>query len=324
MLAPHALAAALALVVTLLVPSAVAAQAEAAARAGAAQAVVQAAAGTDAAMQGSSTVEITATDYAFRAPDAIPSGWTTIRFTNEGSEPHFVFMSRLPEGKTVHDYETELSPAFARSWEAVRDRNATVDEALQSLFEELPPWFPELNMVGGPGLAAPGRTTETTMQLQPGNYVIECYAKTADGKIHYMEGMIRPLTVEAQRSSASQPAADVTVTLSNNRMEMDGELASGRRTIAVHVAENPEEGFGHSAHLARLDADANVDDVVAWMNWFAAGGLAAPAPAEFIGGVHFMPVGETAYFTVDLVPGRYLLVSEATAHLGVLKEFTVR
>lgn len=270
-----------------------------------------------------SAIEITATDYAFRAPDEAPSGWVTIEFTNDGAEPHFVFMSRLPEGRTVDDYETQLSPVFAKAWESVR-AGASVDDALAALFASLPSWYPELQMIGGPGLAAPGRTTRTTLRLQPGNYVIECYVKTEDGKIHYMEGMVRPITITGQSSAAKPPAPDLTVTLSNNRMDFDGELAAGRRTIAVHTRENPEQGFGHSAHLARLDADTSVDDVVAWMNWFAINGMAAPAPAEFIGGVHFMPVGETAYMTVDLVPGRYLLVSESTAHLGVLKEFTVR
>jgi hypothetical protein len=275
------------------------------------------------AQQGA-VLEVTATDYAFRAPDAIPAGWTTIRFVNDGEEPHFVFMSRLPEGKTVENYETELSPAFARAWYAVRDANATPAEALETLFGELPAWFGELHMVGGPGLAAPGRTTETMMNLGPGNYVIECYVKTAEGEIHYMEGMVRPLTVTTERSTTSPPDPDINVTLSNNQLALEGDLTPGRHVVAVHVAQNPEVGFGHSAHLARLRPDAQVDDVVAWMNWFAPSGMAAPAPAEFIGGVHFMPEGETAYFTVNLEPGRYLLVSEATGHLGVLKEFTVR
>jgi hypothetical protein len=270
-----------------------------------------------------STIEITATDYAFRAPAAAPSGWTTIRFANDGSEPHFVFMSRLPHGKTIAEYETELSPVFAHAWDRVRE-GATIDEAVGELFAALPPWFPELHFIGGPGLAAPGRTTETTLLIEPGDYVLECYVKTADGRIHYMEGMVRPITFTQERSAAAPPAADVTVTLSNNRVEFDSEPTAGSRTFAVHIRENPEEGFGHSAHLARLAEDASVDDVVGWMNWFGATGLSDPAPAEFIGGVHFMPAGATAYFSVDLEPGRYLLVSENTGHLGVFREFRVQ
>jgi hypothetical protein len=282
----------------------------------------QAAAGPAAAA--TNVLEVTAVDYAFRAPDAIPSGWTTIRFTNDGEEPHFVFMSRLPEGRTVEDYERDLSAPFSRAWYAVRDGQSSPDEALERLFGELPEWFAALEMLGGPGLTAPGLSTETMMNLEPGNYVLECYAKTADGEIHYMEGMVRPLVVREERSAAAPPAADIRITLANFTMAVEGEPGRGPHTVAVHAAENPEGGFGHSVHLARLGPDTDVDDVVRWMNWFDIDGLRTPAPAQFMGGVHATPKGHTTYFRVDLEPGRYLLVSEATGHLGVVKEFTVR
>ena len=269
-----------------------------------------------------SVMVVTATDYAFRAPDAVPAGWTTIRLTNEGEEPHFVFMSRLPEGRTVEDYERELSPVFARAWERVSS-GTSADDAMAMLMKELPAWFPELQLIGGPGLASPGRTTETVLQLSPGNYVMECYVKTKDGKIHYMEVMVRPLTVTAPASPAVPPSPDIEVTLSNGGIELSGDLTAGPRVFAVHWAENPEQGFGHSAHIARLGPDKSVEDVIAWMNWFGANGMMTPAPAEFIGGLHFMPTGATAYFTADLEPGRYLLISENTA-ADVHREFSVR
>lgn len=268
-------------------------------------------------------VEITATDYAFRAPDTAPSGWTTLRFTNEGEEPHFVFMSRLPEGITIEDYERDLHGVFAEAWYSVRDARATQDEALATLFGSMPEWSANLAMIGGPGLASPGETTQTTLRLEPGNYAIECYVKTAEGEIHYMEGMVRPLVVTAEESGATPPAPDIRLTLSNSGMELEGDLTPGRRTFAVHVAENPEVGYGHSAHLARLDPDTDLDDVISWMDWFDLAGMAPPAPARFLGGVHFMPEGDTAYFTADLEPGRYVLLSEFTLHMDVLKEFTI-
>lgn len=269
-------------------------------------------------------VEITATDYAFRAPDEISSGWTTLRFKNEGAEPHFVFPSRLPEGKTAEDYETELSLVFNDAWTALRDGELEQEEALGRLFESLPEWFPSLQFIGGPGFAAPGLTSETTVHLEPGNYVLECYLKTEDGEFHYMEGMMRPLVVTAENSGAAAPESDLKVTLSNYEMAIEGEMTPGRRTIEVHVAENPEEGFGHSAHLARLKPETDVTEVVQWMNAFGVNGLRTPAPVEFIGGTHMqMPIGQPQYFTVDVEPGRYLFISEATAPQGVWQEVTV-
>ncbi len=58
-------------------------------------------------------------------------------------------------------------------------------------------------------------------------------------------------------------------------------------------------------HVARLDADTEIPDLLRWMNWFELDGLRTPAPGQFLGGMHPMPEGSTAYFTVDLEPGRF-------------------
>lgn len=269
-------------------------------------------------------VEVLAVDYAFKAPDAVPSGWTTIRFRNTGQDPHMVIVSRLPEGITIRDYATDLSQPYNNAWRAIRDETLSRREAVAVLVEELPEWYSDLEFLGGVGVLSPGRTSETTVHLKPGNYVLECYMKTEDGERHDWEGMIRPLLVTEESSGAVPPAADIRVTLSNYEMEVEGELVPGGHTVAVHVEENPEQGYPHNAHLARLDADTKIEEVVQWMKAFDLDGLQRPAPAEFIGGVHMMPAGSTGYFTVDLEPGRYLLISEITAAQGVLHEFTVR
>lgn len=269
------------------------------------------------------TVEITATDFAFRAPSEIPSGWTNLHFKNEGEETHFVFLARLPDGKTIDDYETELGKPFSDVWQAIMNGEITQEEAGARIGEGLPEWFSALEFVGGPGLMTPLRTSETMLYLEPGNYTIECYLKTEDGKLHYMEGMLRPLTVTDDVSSVSPPEEDIRVTLSNYEMAVEGDLTPGTRTIAVHIEENPEQGFGHSAHLARLDSDTNLNDLVGWMNWFGLTGLRAPAPFDFLGGANMMPTGSTTYFTAHLTPGRYAFISEVTGHKGVMHEFTV-
>lgn len=269
-------------------------------------------------------LEVTAVDFAFRAPDEIRPGWTTVRFINDGEEPHMVFMSRLPEGKTIEDYERELSAEFSRAWSARMEGRVDEEGAMAMIGEALPDWFPQLEFVGGPGLTAAGLTSSVTLDLAPGNYILECYVKSADGKIHYMEGMIRPLVVSGTRSPATPPSPDATVTLSNFEMTMEGELSAGKRTLAVHVAENPEGPFGHSLHVARLNPNVSSQEVVHWMNWLALDGMRDPAPARFVGGTHQMPTGKTAYVTMDLEPGRYLFVSEATGAQGVRREVTVR
>ncbi len=270
-----------------------------------------------------SVVDIIAEDYALSAPDEIPSGWTTFRFRNEGEEPHFVLVSRLPEGITIDDYQTDLSVEFVRAWYAVRDGELDQEAAMARLFGNLPEWFPGLEFLGGPGLTGPGLASETTLNLEPGNYVLECYMKTEAGEFHYSEGMIRPIRITETRSAAAPPSSDIRITLSNFELDIEGDLTAGRNVVEVHIAENPEQGFGHNVHVARMSPATQVSDVVKWMNAFDVNGFSSPGPVTFIGGAQIMPAGHTAYVTLDLEPGTYLFVSEYTGHMGVLKEVTV-
>lgn len=268
-------------------------------------------------------VEVIAEDYAFSVADEIPAGWTTIRFHNEGQDPHMLIASRLPEGITIDDYEIDLTRPYNDAWHAVRDETLSGKEAVAVLHQELPEWHPDLEFLGGVGVVSPGRTAETTVYLKPGNYVLECYMKTEDGERHDWEGMIRPLLVTEEDSKAVPPTADIHVNLTNYDMEVEGKLIPGEHTVAVYVEENPEQGYPHNIHVARLNADTEIEEVVQWMRAFDLDGLKKPAPAVFLGGVHMMPVGSTGYFTVQLERGRYLLLSEITADEGVLHEFTV-
>lgn len=276
-----------------------------------------------AASAAASVVDIIAEDYALSAPDEIPSGWTTFRFRNEGEEPHFVLVSRLPEGITIEDYETDLSAEFVRAWYAVRDGDLDQEEAMARLFGNLPEWFPGLEFLGGPGLTGPGLASETTLNLEPGNYVLECYMKTEAGEFHYSEGMIRPIRITETRSAATPPDANIRITLSNFEMDIQGDLTPGRHVVEVHIAENPEQGFGHNLHVARMSPATEVSEVVQWMNAFDVNGFSSPGPVTFIGGAQIMPAGHTAYVTLDLEPGNYLFLSEYTGHMGVLREVAV-
>ena len=269
------------------------------------------------------SITILAEDYAFQAPDRIPSGWTTIQYENQGNEPHFFVLAKVPEGNTFDEYATDVVLPFNDVWYALRDDGISVEQAFEQLGATLPGWFWTVEFMGGAGVISPGLTSDVTVNLEPGTYVLECYIKTEDGEMHNMEGMLRELTVTEESSGVAAPVADIQITLSNFDMDVQGDLSPGSRTVSVYVKENPEEGFGHNVHVARLEPDTNVDELVQWMNFFDVDGLMAPDPSIFIGGMHLLPAGHTGYFTADLEPGRYLFVSEYTGHLGVMQEVTV-
>jgi len=80
-------------------------------------------------------------------------------------------------------------------------------------------------------------------------------------------------------------------------------------------------------HLSRVDDETDLAAVATWMEWYSAGGLQSPAPADFLGGVHSygnVQQDMGAYFTVENVePGRYAWIVEAPVEERLWKVFTV-
>ncbi len=257
-------------------------------------------------------VDVIGREMVFEAPDEIPSGWITFQFKNEGRQTHFMLLDRLPEGRTFEDY-IEAVPAFDEVWYALRDGELNKEQAGQELGRLLPEWWlTGLKQIGGPGLVSPGGSVRTTVKLDPGTYVMECYVKSPEGEFHGSMGMVRLLTVTELSSGASPPEADVKLTLSNAGIDVEGEMTPGTHTIAVLFAEHPEFPPGNDVHLIRIEPDTDMDKLVEWMDWMNVDGMRAPAPARFLGGAQEMPVGNTAYFTVAVEPGVYAWISEPT------------
>lgn len=257
-------------------------------------------------------VEVVATGLHFDAPDFIPAGWTTFRFRNETGGTHFVILEKMPffdgEQKTVEDSQAEVVPVFQN----FMDLFAGVPLSFPAAGLALPAWYSGVVFTGGPGLIAPRGTAETTVFLEPGTYVMECYVKT-NGVFHSVDGMIDQIVVTDEPSRAREPRSTLRATVSTTGgIEVEGELRPGRHTIAVHFTDQAAYAhfLGHDVHLARIENDTDLDALATWMNWAVPGELETPAPAAFLGGVQDMPAGSTAYFEVLLRPGRYAFIAE--------------
>src|SRR6266702_4438213 len=139
-------------------------------------------------------VTITATDYAFSAPDTIPAGLTTLRLVNRGKELHHASLVRLGAGKSAADFQAGLAAAMQShapppAWRAV---------------------------VGGPNAVTVGDTATATQVVEPGSYVFVCWIPSLDGTPHVLKGMLHSLVVSASPPPvAPAPAADVTITLTD-------------------------------------------------------------------------------------------------------------
>jgi hypothetical protein len=279
-----------------------------------------------------SVVEISATydtendRHLFKTEsDTIPSGWTTFRFNNSSPMVHFMVLELMPGNRTSKDSEREVVPIFQDAMDLI---NADSTQEGFSRLGELPDWFAEIGFIGGPGFTSPGKSAETTVYLKPGNYVMECYVKTGDGIFHSALGMLSDLRVSEDSSDVAEPTdPTIEINLSNEGFDVNGEITPGTHLVAVHFNEDEPPLLGNDVHVVRLGQDSSIDSVAAWVDWSQSHGLVStaeiPAPAEFLGGTHEMPKGNTAYFTVELIPGEYAWISERPADNSMYQRFTV-
>lgn len=246
-------------------------------------------------------VSLTATEYAFEAPDTLPAGWTTLRLHNHGQEVHYGHIVRLDPGKTV----PELVEAYA---EAIRTSGPR------------PKW---VTRFGGPGGAAPGDSSSVTQYLEPGSYVWICPVEDNTGTPHFSKGEFKSFVVKPAEGvvadRAAGPRADVTVRLMDFTFALDS-VSAGRHTIRVENAGAEP----HDLVMMKLAPGKTVEELMAAMNPERArrAGQAAepPPPLESLmtgaGGIAAIAPGMQSFFETDVSPGDYVLLCMATAPDG--------
>lgn len=263
----------------------------------------------------SNLLELQIDGMSFVGPATIRSGWTTVRIVNDSGMEHFGLVYRLPDGVTADMIDEEVVRPLQASLSA---RIAGDDAEADRLFGTLPSWVADLVWFGGPGATSGGLTTEATMFLEPGNYIVECYVKT-DGFQHNFNpnpgqmGMVHALTVLDEDGGMAEPGANVTLEIGNGGYRIvDGAFRAGANSVRARFVEQQlyNNFVGHDAHVFRIEDDTDVDAAARWMDFFPVDGQSTPAPATFVGGIHDMPEGSTGYFSLDLEPGRYGISAE--------------
>jgi len=245
-------------------------------------------------------VTITATDYAFGAPDTIPAGLTTFRLVNPGREPHQAVIAGAPD-KTF----------------------AEIERALVTAEPKILDW---MTFPVGAGAVGSGDSSIVTAEMAPGNYLVLCYIPSPDGKPHVVKGMYRRLVVvpaAVGAARADEPTADLTVTLSDYAFALSAPLTAGTHTIRV-------ENTGPQLHELTIERLAPGKTLADWRQWVADGMRGTP-PTEPAGGVTGPTKGNVAWLTITLTPGNYLLncyvpdVKDGKPHFmhGMVKETTV-
>jgi hypothetical protein len=272
-------------------------------------------------------IDVVTNNMDFISVDTIPSGWNTFKYDNRSNETHFFLLDKYPEGKTVKNAISDIAPVFEEGMDLINEGKA---EEGFAAFGKLPEWYGQIVFSGGSGLIAPKHTSITTVKLDPGYYIMECYVKMPNGKFHTLMGMAKPIVVTNEDSGNEPPKATVNITLSGiDGISYDNQITGGKQIFSVFVKDQkPHENFiWHDINLVKLEDFASEDALEAWMDWSDPKGLITPVPngVTFLGGVNDMPAESTGYFYVDLKPGKYAFISEIpnSKQKGMFKSFTV-
>lgn len=275
----------------------------------------------------------------------IHSGWTTFEFRNASAYDHFFLIWKVPrEGmeaagdSLVDHWHRTVTQPFQEAFNPYINGDidfAQFTENLVGRISETAPWFldPGAQTMGGPGFTAAGTTSKTTVNLGPGQYVVECYVKNEEEVFHSSIGMLDHISVTEEPSGVEEPDPTTRVTISSTEgIRFDPDLQEGNHIVAIHFEDQTTYANlqGHNVQLVQLsdnDDEALLDDLSAWMDWRQPGSLVnrAPEGATFMGGTMEMAGGRTAYYHVNLEPGDYTWISEVpdAADHNMLKPFTI-
>lgn len=266
----------------------------------------------NASVKSMNMVKITSTGMNFDAPDEIPSGWNTFSYMNKTDEPHFFILVKIPDDKTLEEYTVEVTEPFNAWLDSWRLGAPAANHGISLWF------FFEAFNVGGSGLVDPGKTAITSVNLEPGNYIIECYVKMPNGDFHSIAGMVDQLTVTDEEYKSLEPKPDVSINIDAQGLHLEDEIENpGLHTFSVDFGA----GSNADVHLVRIEnpETANRDDLKKWMYWgniigFETEGFMTPAPDgfSFLGGTQELAKGGHTYFQAVLKPGTYALISEVS------------
>lgn len=272
-------------------------------------------------------VEVITNVMDFETVDEIKSGWTTFHYLNKSQDPHFFILEKMPDTLGLYTYKKDLFPPFISAFEHFE--KGEIEEGMKE-FEQIPQWFFEVELSGGVGLTSKNTTSKTTIFLDPGTYIMECYVRMPNGLGHVFMGMIKQLVVTDESNGYSPPEADLNINISSeNGILFNDSIKAGNYTLAASFEDQKqyEHLMGHDVNLVKIENERVIPELDNWLNIaeFTAFRTPEPEGVLFLGGVEDLPAGKTGYMEVTLEKGDYLLISEIpnAVERNMIKRFTV-
>jgi hypothetical protein len=210
-------------------------------------------------------IDVNARDYFFEAPDTLDAGVVTFRLWQRGDDFHNLEIVRIDSGHTLNDWHRA------------------------AVAHELPEWASNR---GGPGFAQPRGSSNATLVLEPGTYLLTCSvgsARTVDSLYHVWRGMVRPLHVRARRQPGSLPRPDIMARITDSGVEFSGAMRAGPRVLRVENAGT----VVHEFNVSRVLPGHTAAEAIAWRRR-----MGTPAPDTLVGGLADMAPGLTLFTTI--------------------------
>lgn len=272
-------------------------------------------------------VEVVTNGMDFQTVDEVKAGWTRFKYINKSNEPHFFILEKMPDTLGLTTYKKDLFPPFIAAFEHFE--KGEMEDGMKE-FESIPEWFFKVKMAGGVGLTSPKTTSVSTIYLEPGTYIMECYVRMPNGLGHVFMGMIKELKVTDEMIDNEAPKADFAIGISGEQgIAFKDSIPSGSYTFEAEFQDQKqyEHLMGHDVNLVKIENDSLVADLNDWLNSVDFNAFRSPAPEGLLllGGVEDLPAGQTGYFEATLEKGNYVLISEIpnVVERNMLKKFTV-
>lgn len=247
----------------------------------------------------SRVIEVDATDFARSVPDGLEGGRVAFRMRNTGQEVHNVSLRKLSESVTFD----QVLPLVAYGAADLR---------------------PIVTSTSGVGHVSPGLSADTTLNVEPGDYVVICPITSPDGVVHMAKGMFKPLRVTVpDNDPVPEPLFVGTITLRDFSFDVPASLE--RDATYRVVNDGPQI---HELAPIKLADGKTVDDAV---KYITAETPTGPAPFEEVGGPAGAAAGTTMYWAAVLDPGQYVFVcnvpdpgsGKTHVELGMIKTVVV-
>ncbi len=222
-------------------------------------------------------VTLIARDLSLDMPTTLHAGFVDITMVNEGTQTQPAQFARLKQGATLEQLQAAVQ----------KERHAIL---------------PLLVPSGGLLAVKPDRSQEIMLDLPEGQYVVLNFLPGDETLPRAGKALATSFTVvgPSNTEQVRPPRGDIEVTMRDFSFDTPDTIKSGLLTYQV----TNRGAQAHEMVFLKLDGGKTWKDVMAFLQ----SPQSATLPGSIVGGMSTLSPGETAWVTMNLVPGTYVVL----------------